>query len=202
MVRTIASCILDFFQEHARSGGLSLVIKIGGFVESLYQIKCFEMPTENENLPLDLMGILRLEYHTNWYQNRQAIETARHESARCLQSTAFSEPSRVLVNETKRMSNVPISNPATVNERCGSSSTQAIGSIVEKKLEPLIPYDYEPHENAVLVCEQGTSRMCQEACGNMRLQSICKTFATEYARDTGRKGKSDIVSKIMEMVQV
>jgi hypothetical protein len=89
-----------------------------------------------------------------------------------LQSTPFSEPRRLVFDDTKGKS-----------------------SIVE--LEPF-PYEYEPHENAVLC---GRGRMCKEACGNLRLQKMCKTFLKEYAQDTGKKGKSEIVSNIMEMVR-
>jgi hypothetical protein len=181
-------------------------------VEIFYKLKCFGIPTES--LPLDMMGKFHLEYHAKWYQNRQAIETARHANAmqehtRQLQSTPFSEPRLVLGKETNRMSEVSASNPASnlytrmdpkeagkQLERRGSSVTEASEYMVEKKLVPL-PYDYEPHENAVLC---GRGRMCKEASGNLGLQSICKTFLKEYARDTGKKEKSEIVSNIMEMV--
>ena len=88
--------------------------------------------------------------------------------------------------------------PATINEQRGLSSTEAVSrSIMEKKLEPL-PYDYKPHENAVLC---GRGRICKEASGNLRLQHVCKTFLNEYTPDTGKQEKSEIVSKIMEMVR-
>jgi hypothetical protein len=111
------------------------------------------------------------------------------ERIRQLQSTPLSEP-RLLVNEEtkKRMSEVSIYNPIIIEQH---------GSIVEKKLYPLL-YDYKPHDNAVLC---GRGRMCKEACGNRRLQSICKTFLQEYAKDIGKKEKSEIVSKIMELVR-
>jgi hypothetical protein len=184
---------------------LSLVINLGGLVEIFHRLKCFGIPIES--LPLDMMGKFHLEYHVKWYQNRQAIETALHggnatrEYTRQLKSPVFPEPSnRLLMSKTgERMSEVSVSN-RSINEQRGSSATaiEASGHIVEKRLEPL-PYDYEPHENAVLC---GRGRMCKEASGNLRLQSICKTFLKEYARDdAGRKEKSEIVSKIMEMVR-
>ena len=148
------------------------------------------------------MGELHLEYHAKWYLNRQAIETALHGSARHEEHTRqLHSPSHseVPVHETKRVSEVSVMITATINEQRGLSPTEeASGSIVEKKLEPL-PYDYEPHGNTVLC---GRGKMCKEASGNLRLQLICKTFLKDYGRDTGgRKEKSEIVSKIMEMVR-
>ena len=96
------------------------------------------------------------------------------------------------------MSEVSVMIPATINEQRGLSSTEAVSrSIMEKKLEPL-PYDYKPHENAVLC---GRGRICKEASGNLRLQHVCKTFLNEYTPDTGKQEKSEIVSKIMKMVR-
>ena len=178
-----------------------LFITIGGFVEIFYKLKCIGIPTDA--LPLDIMGELHLEYHAKWYQKRQAIEMALHGNTRRqehipqLQFTPFSESGKV--NETKRMSEVYVSDLSDTNEQGGvSPSEEASGSIVEKKVDPL-PYDYEPHGNTVLC---GRGKMCKEASGNLRLQLICKTFLKDYGRDTGgRKEKSEIVSKIMEMVR-
>jgi hypothetical protein len=184
----------------------SLIINIGGLVEIFRQLKCFGIPMES--LPLDMTGKFHLEYHARWHQNRQAIETAllggnaTWEHTRQLQSPAVPDPSRLLVNKTgdERRCEVSVSNPY-INEQRGSSATatatEACGSIVEQRLKPL-PHDYEPHENAVLC---GRGRICKEASGNLRLQSICKTFLKEYARETGKKEKSEIVSRIMEMVR-
>jgi hypothetical protein len=147
------------------------------------------------------MGKFHLEYHAKWYENRQAIETALHgnarhqEHTRQVHSTPYSE---LPVNETKGMSEVSVPIPATIKEQRGLSSTEAAsGSVVEKKLKPL-PYDYEPHENAVLC---GRGRMCKEASGNLRLQRICKTFLMEYGPATGKQEKSEIVSKIVKMAR-
>ena len=177
---------------------------IGGVIEIFYKLKCIGIPTDS--LPLDIIGKFQLEYHAKWYQNRQAMEAALHgnarqEHTRQLQSSPLSEPRLLVSEETTRISEVYAdSDPDSTSERRGSSATsEASGSsIVEKKLEPL-PYGYKPHENAVLC---GRGKMCKEASGNLRLQRICKTFLKEYGRDTGgRKEKSEIVSKITEMVR-
>jgi hypothetical protein len=154
-----------------------------------------------------MTGKFRLEYHSKWYQNRKVIETALHgnatrEHTRQLPLPTFLNPRLLVTNTGERMCEVSVSNPS-INEQRGSSATatatatEASEYIVVERLRPF-PCDYEPHENAVLC---GRGRICKEASGNLRLQSICKTFLKEYARDTGKKEKSEIVSRIMEIVR-
>jgi hypothetical protein len=79
-----------------------------------------------------MMGNFRLENHEKWYQNRQAIEMALHgyaqqERTLRLQSTPYSSPyseSRLLVSETRRISELSDLNITAINERRVASSLE------------------------------------------------------------------------------
>jgi hypothetical protein len=95
----------------------------------------------------NMMGNFHLENHEKWYKNRQAIETALHVYARQertlrLQSTPYysapSSESRLLVSETRRMSELPVSNITAINARRVASSLEV---------------DWQHHHASIRTCE-------------------------------------------------
>jgi len=67
-----------------------------------------------------------------------------------------------------------------------------------KKAKKLLPSDFQPGENTVLV---GRSRECQEHSGNQRLRAIVSTHLQRYSAAPDKFQKTEIVTEVYNAIQ-
>ena len=192
-------------------------------VEVFYQLNSFGIPTRA--LPVDMMGEFHLEHHAKWYKKRQAIEAAPHENARQdrLPTTLYSEP-RLRVNETNRASELSVSNITFINERRGSSSTEAEqevdwqhqhdstsrfenfeAAILEATEEQITPSDESNKEGRIVVprpmIDVLMGSFLQSHVGNTRYQSLVAEYQERYDACETRIEKTVIAYAIVMKVK-
>jgi hypothetical protein len=167
-----------------------------------------------------MMGNFHLENHTKWYQNRQAIETALHGNARQertlrLQSTPYSE-SRLLVNETGRMSELSVLDITAFNERRGASSLDVYwqhhqasirtcksieGAIIAVKEEQITPSDETNNDDCIAVPRpidvlMGREKLAFTHVGNSHYQYLIGEYQDRYDACETRIEKTIIASTL------